>query len=264
MLGFIGTGNMATAIIKGVLSSGMLKGEEIAVYDICEDKAKALGDEYGAQVLSSAKEIAAGCDKVVLSVKPNVFPSLLGEIGSVLCEKNPLIISIAAGKTLGFIAECLPYSAKIVRVMPNINAKVGAAVSAYCGNENVSESDLTFVKALCESFGIAVNIDEKLFSIYSAIGGCSPAFSYMFIDSLARAAVKNGMPKAQALEVAAGAVLGSAKMILHSGEHPWALVDQVCSPGGTTIEGVATLQSGSFEALVGEAVEAAYNKDKTL
>ncbi|MBQ7296566.1 MAG: pyrroline-5-carboxylate reductase [Clostridia bacterium] len=264
MLGFIGTGNMATAIIKGVISSGMLSGEEIAVFDICADKVKALADLYGVKVLADAKQIAAECDKVVLSVKPNVFPSLLGEIGSVLKEKNPLIISIAAGKTLSFIAEYLPYEARIVRVMPNINAKVGAAVSAYCGNENAAESDLAFVKELCESFGIAVNIEEKLFSIYSAIGGCSPAFAYMFIDSLARAAVKNGMPKAQALEVAAGAVMGSAKMILQSSEHPWALVDQVCSPGGTTIEGVAALQKGSFEALVGEAVEASYNKDKRL
>ncbi len=264
MLGFIGTGNMATAIIKGILTSGLLKGSEIAVFDICEDKANNLSAKHGVKVLSSAKEIAAKCDKVVLSVKPNIFPELLREIGSVLRENKPLIISIAAGKTLEFIAAQLPYDAKIVRVMPNINAKVGGAVSAYCGNENASDSDLDFVKALCESFGIAVNIDEKLFSIYSAIGGCSPAFAYMFIDSLARAAVKNGMPKAQALEVAAGAVLGSAKMILESTEHPWALVDQVCSPGGTTIEGVAALQRGSFEALVGEAVEAAYNKDKNL
>lgn len=264
MLGFIGTGNMATAIIKGVLSSEMLKAEDIAVFDIAQDKSKALGDAYGVKVLNSESEIAAKCDKVVLSVKPNVFPSLLGKIGSALKDNNPLIISIAAGKTLGFISEQLDYKARIIRVMPNINAKVGAAVSAYCGNENASESDLSFVKALCESFGIAVNIEEKLFSIYSAIGGCSPAFAYMFIDSLARAAVKNGMPKAQALETAAGAVLGSAKMILESSEHPWQLVDQVCSPGGTTIEGVSALQKNGFEATVIEAVEASYNKDKML
>lgn len=154
MLGFIGTGNMATAIIKGVISSGMLSGEEIAVFDICADKAKALADMYGVKVMADAKEIAAGCDKVVLSVKPNVFPSLLGEIGSALKENNPLIISIAAGKTLSFIAECLPYEARIIRVMPNINAKVGAAVSAYCGNENADESDLAFVKELCESLAL--------------------------------------------------------------------------------------------------------------
>lgn len=264
MLGFIGTGNMATAIIKGVVSSGILKGEDIAVYDIASDKAKALAEEYGVKVFESENDIAKNCDKVVLSVKPNVFPSLLGKIDADLKENDPLIISIAAGKTIEFISGCLSYDGKIVRVMPNINAKVGAAVSAYCGKENVSESDLSFVKSLCEGFGIAVNITENLFSTYSAIGGCSPAFAYMFIDALARGAVKNGMPKNVALEVAAGAVLGSAKMILESDEHPWQLVDQVCSPGGTTIEGVTSLQNDSFESSVMNAVQAAIDKDKRL
>ncbi len=264
MLGFIGTGNMASAIIKGLLSSGILKSEDIAVYDIDKEKVGAISKEYGLKVLSDENEIAKKCDRVVLSVKPNVFPSLLKRIDSNLKENNPLIISIAAGKTVEFISECLSYDARIIRVMPNINAKVGGAVSAYCGSAYTSQDDLTFAKNFCESFGIAVNIDEKLFSVYSAIGGCSPAFAYMFIDSLARAAVKNGMPKAQALEVAAGTVLGSAKMILESGEHPWSLVDQVCSPGGTTIEGVASLQKDGFEASVTAAVEAAINKDKKL
>ena len=264
MLGFIGTGNMATAIIKGIVASDMLKGEDIAVYDIAEDKAKALAEEYGVKVFDSENDIAKNCDKVVLSVKPNVFPLLLSKIDAELKECNPLIISIAAGKTIDFISGCLSYDAKIVRVMPNINAKVAGAVSAYCGKENVSEDELEFVRALCESFGIAVNINENLFSTYSAIGGCSPAFVYMFIDSLARGAVKNGMPKSQALEVAAGAVLGSAKMILESDEHPWALVDQVCSPGGTTIEGVTSLKNDGFESAVMNAVQAAIDKDKRL
>ena len=264
MLGFIGTGNMATAIIKGVIASDLLKGEDIAVYDIATDKTKALASEYGVKVFDSENDIAKNCDKVVLSVKPNVFPSVLSKIDAQLKENKPLIISIAAGKTIEFISECLSYDAKIVRVMPNINAKVGGAVSAYCGKDNVSEDDLLFVKSLCESFGIAVNISENLFSTYSAIGGCSPAFAYMFIDSLARAAVKNGMTKAQALEVAAGAVLGSAKMILESQEHPWALVDQVCSPGGTTIEGVTSLKNDGFESAVMNAVQAAIDKDKRL
>jgi pyrroline-5-carboxylate reductase len=264
MLGFIGTGNMATAIIKGVVASGMLKGEDIAVYDIAQDKAKALAEEYSLSVFESENEIAGKCDKVILSVKPQVFPSLLKKIDGELKENNPLIISIAAGKTIEFISSALSYNAKIVRVMPNINAKVGGAVSAYCGKDNVSEDELEFVRNLCESFGIAVNIGENLFSVYSAIGGCSPAFAYMFIDALARAAVKNGMPKTTALEVAAGAVLGSAKMILESEEHPWQLVDQVCSPGGTTIEGVTSLQNDSFEAAVMNAVQAAIDKDKKL
>lgn len=263
MIGFIGSGNMASAIIKGIVGSGKIN-EEISIFDINTEKAEALSQMYGVKVCSSASKIARQCDKVVLSVKPNVFPSLLSKIGEDLKENDPLIISIAAGKTLDYISGLLHYDGRIVRVMPNINAKVGAAVSAYCGNERAGGSDLDFAKNLCESFGIAVNIEEKLFSIYSAIGGCSPAYAYMFIDSLARAAVKNGMTKAQALEVAAGTVLGSAKMILESDEHPWELVDKVCSPAGTTIEGVLSLEENGFENSVMQAVISSFEKDRNM
>ncbi len=264
MLGFIGTGNMATAIIKGVVSSGLLKGEEIGVFDLQREKAEVLGEEYRVKVFSSATELAENCDKVVLSVKPNVIASVLSEIDSAAKEKNPLFISIAAGKTLNFLNSCLSYDAKLVRVMPNINAVVLEAVSAFCANENVSEEEKAFVNELLAAFGTAVEIGEDMFSIFSAIAGCSPAFSYMYIDSLARGAVKNGMPKEKALKIAAQAVLGSAKMILESEEHPWELVDKVCSPGGTTIEGVTSLQKNGFENAVINAVQASYDKDKKI
>lgn len=264
MLGFIGTGNMASAIIRGVVSSKMLEGGEIGVYDLCEEKAQELSSLYGVKVFASAKELADSCSKIVLSVKPNVIASVLGEIDGVARYKNPLFISIAAGKSLEFLSSCLTFEGRFVRVMPNINASVLAAVSAYCGGKTATEHDLAFVKKLCECFGTAVKIEEKLFSIFSAIGGCSPAFNYMYIDALARAAVKNGMPKAQALQIAAQAVLGSAKMILESDEHPWALVDRVCSPGGTTIEGVCSLQESGFEAAVEKAVQESFNKDRKL
>lgn len=264
MLGFIGTGNMATAIIKGIISSGMLKGEDIGVFDVAAEKAKALADEYGMKAFSSTVSLAENCSKIVLSVKPNVISTVLAEIDTTAKEKNPLFISIAAGKTLEYLSSCVSFNGKFVRVMPNINAVVGEAVSAYCANENVSEDEKGFVNELCSSFGTAVEINEGYFSIFSAIAGCSPAFSYMYIDSLARAAVKNGMPKDTALKIAAQAVLGSAKMIMESGEHPWQLVDRVCSPGGTTIEGVASLQESGFENSVMKAVEAAFNKDKRI
>lgn len=264
MLGFIGTGNMASAIIKGVVSSGMLKGEEIGVFDLQTQKAQELSSLYGVKVLSSAKEVAEVCSKIVLSVKPNVISSVLKEVDGVAKYKNPLFISIAAGKSLDYLASCLSYEGRFIRVMPNINAGVLAAVSAYCGSETATEYDKEFTKKLCECFGTATEIEEKLFSVFSAIAGCSPAFSYMYIDSLARAAVKNGMPKQQALKVAAQAVLGSAKMILESDEHPWNLVDRVCSPGGTTIEGVCALQESGFEAAVEKAVQASFEKDKRI
>lgn len=263
MIGFIGSGNMAGAIIKGLIKAGC-RATKLAVYDICREKAQSLADRYSLYVMDSEKEIAEKCDTVVLAVKPDVFPSLLEKIGEELKANDPLIISIAAGKTTEFIASLLPYTPRLIRIMPNINAKAQAAISAYCGNERITDGDKEFVKEFCDTFGRGIEIAEKNFSIYSAIGGCSPAFAYMFIDSLARAAVKNGMTKADALEVAAQAVLGSAKLILESNEHPWRLIDEVCSPGGTTIEGVCALQGYGFEAAVEAAVEASYNKDKKL
>lgn len=264
MIGFIGCGNMATAIIRGLVSSGKFESKDIAVFDICREKAEEFANELSLTLMESEKEIAGSCKEVVLSVKPDVFPGLLSQIGQELKENNPLIISIAAGKTTEFIASLLPYIPRLIRVMPNINARVQEAVSAFCGNEKAGQEDKAFVKSFCDAFGRGIEINEKNFSIYSAIGGCSPAFAFMFIDSLARAAVKNGMTKSQALETAAQAVLGSAKLILESGEHPWKLVDAVCSPGGTTIEGVCTLQEKGFEAAVEAAVEASFNKDKRL
>ncbi len=264
MLGFIGSGNMASAIIKGIVSSAFLKGEEIAVFNKSSEKALALKEKYGVNVFSSAKEIAENCDKIVLSVKPNVIAEVSALIKDTVKEKSPLILSVAAGKTLENLSAMLGTDARIIRIMPNINAVVGEAVSALCKNEAASESDMEFAKKLCSSFGTAVQIPEKQFSIFTAIGGCSPAFVYMFIDSLSRAAVKNGMSKKTALEVSAQAVLGSAKMILESEEHPWELVDKVCSPGGTTIEGVLSLQKNGFEASVCEAVNVAFEKDQKL
>jgi len=264
MIGFIGCGNMAGAIIKGLASSGKFEPTDIAVFDICREKAQSLAKELSINIMESEKEVAEKCDKVVLAVKPDVFASLLSKIGEELKANDPLIISIAAGKTTEFITSLLPYSPRLIRIMPNINAKVQAAISAFCGNERATEEDKAFVSEFCSAFGRGIFIAEKNFSIYSAIGGCSPAFAFMFIDSLARAAVKNGMTKAEALETAAQAVLGSAKLILESDEHPWKLVDAVCSPGGTTIEGVCALQEKGFEAAVEAAVEAAYNKDKRM
>lgn len=264
MIGFIGCGNMASAIIRGLVSGNKFKGTDIAVYDPCKEKTEEFAKKLSLCVMESEEEIANNCETVVLAVKPNIFPSLLEKIGNALEKKDPLIISIAAGKTTDNITALLPYTPRLIRIMPNINAKVQAAISAFCANKRATESDTEFVKEFCNCFGRGIEIDEKLFSIYSAIGGCSPAFCFMFIDSMARAAVKNGMTKAQALETAAQAVLGSAKLILESDDHPWKLVDAVCSPGGTTIEGVCALQENGFEAAVEKAVEASFRKDKSL
>ena len=264
MTGFIGAGNMASAMISGLVTSGTLKGEDIAVFDICTEKTATLFEKFGLRVFASAKELAENCERVVLSVKPNMLATVIEPLKGIINEKEPLVISIAAGKPLSFFEERLNACVRLVRVMPNINATVGAAVSAFCPNKNATEEDVAFVGEMCRSFGTAVALSENMFPLFGVIGGSSPAFAYMFIDAMARAAVKNGMPKAQALEICAQAVLGSAKMILETKEHPMELTDRVCSPGGTTIEGVLSLQKDGFESAVAAAVNAAVEKDKLL
>lgn len=264
MLGFIGTGNMATAIIQGIAARGFAKAAGLAVYDKDSQKAQAVSLQYGAQLCLTAQELCEKCSAVVLCVKPNVLQSVIEEIKDSVRKNNPLIVSIAAGKSLSFYEECFGFGVRLVRVMPNINATVQEAISAYCPNALATPEDEEFARELCCSFGKAVKISENQFSVFSAIGGCSPAFVYMFIDSLARAGVQGGLSKGLALEIAAQAVFGSAKTVLESGEHPWALTDKVCSPGGTTIEGVLSLQKDGFEAAVVSAVKAAIEKDKNM
>lgn len=260
-LGFIGCGNMATAIIKGIISNSEINGSDILVYDTYKPAMDKLKKEYGVDHCGNIELLVCNSDIVFLAVKPNVLGDVLNQIETA----DTLIISIAAGKTLEFLERNIKSDlTKIVRVMPNINATVGEAICAYCYNKYVEEADIVNVEMLLSCFGKCLYINEEQFSIYSAIGGCAPAFTYMFIDNLARAGVKNGMKKEEALKIAAQTVYGSAKMILDSSEHPWKLIDNVCSPGGTTIEGVTSLQADGFEAAVQNAVQKAFEKDKRL
>lgn len=263
-IGFIGAGNMASAIIKGAVSSGAFSASDILVSDMDKAKTAALETALGVTAAENNEALVAASDVVVLAVKPNVFANLLPALSDKLQAKNSLIISIAAGKTIEFIASLLSYDAAIVRVMPNINATVLEAMSAYCCNENVTDEQKALAEKLCASFGKVTPLSEDFFPLFGVIAGCAPAFSYMFIDALARAGVKNGMAKQAALKIAAQTVYGSAKQILESDTHPWELIDRVCSPGGTTIEGVASLQEDGLDAAVTHAVEAALDKDKRI
>lgn len=263
-IGFIGCGNMATAIIKGITANNNTSVENIFVFDVYSPACEKAKEDFDVTILGNELEIAENSDIVFLAVKPNVISSVLEKIDNTIKENNPLIISIAAGKTLGFLADCLETSARIIRVMPNINAKVGEAISAYCFNEYVTEEDKQNVELLLDCIGKVMCLEESSFPLFGVLGGCAPAYAYMFIDALARAGVKNGMKKNDALKIAAQTVYGSAKMILESEEHPWKLIDNVCSPGGTTIEGVTSLQADGFEKAVYNAVDKALDKDKRL
>lgn len=261
--GFIGLGNMTTAIIKGMCNSGDFESTFIYGYNRTKAKATKLATSYGIQVSDSIENLMTNCDIVILGVKPQMLSAVLPEVKKHLQDKH-VIVSIAAGKNIAYLQGYLSEAAAIIRVMPNINALIGASTSCYTASEQVTDAQLKRVTTLFETVGTIIEVPEHLFSIFTTIGGASPAFTYMYIDALARAAVREGMPKNMALEIAANAVLGSAKMILQSQEHPWALVDQVCSPGGTTIQGVSSLQSNHFETTIHDAVAAVTDKDRSL
>ncbi len=263
-LGFVGCGNMASAIINGAVSSGYVNGENICVFDLDTTKANVLQKDFGIVICSSVEELAEKSEYVVLSVKPQIFPIVLPQIKEFL-SKNTVVVSIAAGKTLEYIGSFLENGTAIVRVMPNINAKVLASMSAVCKNDYTADVSLDFVKGLCRSFGDVMELDQSEFPLFGVIAGCSPAYSFMFIDAMAKEAEKNGMDKSKALTICAQAVLGSAKMILaDENRDPDALVRSVCSPGGTTIEGVMKLREKDFDETVMSAVKASLDKDKKL
>ena len=263
-IGFIGCGNMASAIICGIIDNKAVKAEEVNVFDVYAPATESIKAKYNINVFGNEEEIVKNSDTVVLAVKPNILSSVLKKIDGALGNKDTLIISIAAGKSTEFIANELTHDNRIIRVMPNINAKVSEAICAYTANAKATDDDKKLTEKIFSAVGKIIYLEENYFPLFGVLGGCTPALAYMFIDELARAGVKHGMKKDIALKVAAQAVLGSAKMILESDDHPYDLIDKVCSPGGTTIEAVTSLQSDGFEAAVHNAVDKAVEKDKLL
>ncbi|WP_290911653.1 pyrroline-5-carboxylate reductase [Eubacterium sp.] len=263
-IGFIGCGNMASAIICGIIDNKAVKAEEVNVFDVYAPATDGIKAKYNINVFGNEEEIVKNSDTVVLAVKPNILSSVLKKIDGALGNKNTLIISIAAGKSTEFIANELTHDNRIIRVMPNINAKVSEAICAYTANAKATDEDKKLTEKIFSAVGKIIYLEENYFPLFGVLGGCTPALAYMFIDELARAGVKNGMKKDVALKISAQAVLGSAKMILESNEHPYELIDKVCSPGGTTIEAVTSLQESGFNSAIHKAVDKAVEKDSKL
>ncbi len=257
--GFIGTGKMASAILRGMISGKKFKPEEINIFDIHEEVTKSMKDELSVNAYTDVFSLVKDSDVILLCVKPNVLGGVLSDIKDIVQGK--LVISIAAGKTISFIEKEIGDKTPVIRVMPNINATIGEATSAYCVNKKADSSAKKTVEKIFRSVGTILQIEEKEMSMFSVLAGCSPAFTYLYINSLADAARRFGMPKDKALKIAAHSVLGSAKMILESGIHPGELIDNVCSPGGTTLEGVNELYKEGFPYVVGEAFYESYKKD---
>ncbi len=261
--GVIGIGNMASAIVYGMHKDGAFKENTLCGFDCDEAKMQKMAQEIGLVPMQSAMQVAEQADVILLAVKPQILPQVLPEIAPVLTEKK-LVVTIAAGKPLVFYAGILGEKIPVVRVMPNINARVGASVSAICAGVAADERDVAVVRAMFESVGSVYELTEQQFPAFSALGGASGAFVYMYIDALASAGVKAGLPRALAQDIACHTVLGSAKLAIESDCHPIDLCDQVCSPGGTTIEGVHTLKRLGFESAVQQAIDAIIQKDHLL
>ena len=254
---------MGNAILQGILVSNIVLGSQIYVYDPHPEKGQALNQSYSINNLASARDVARESDIVFVAVKPNIIADVLSDIQKEL-KKNTIVISIAAGVTIKTIAKCVGYEQKIVRVMPNTPALVNAAMCSITPNTEVTDEELAIVQKLLNCIGETEVVPEYLIDAVVGASGSSPAFVFMFIEALADGAVKGGLSRKQAYKFAAQAVLGSAKLLLETGKHPGELKDMVCSPAGTTIEGVQMLEAKGFRAAIIEAVDAAIKKSKEL
>ena len=262
-LGFIGTGNMASAIMGGIIKNNVIPAEEIIGADLFAPGRERAQKEYGINVTADNKEVASKAETIILSVKPQFYASVIADIKDVVTD-NQIIITIAPGKTLAWLAEQFGKDVKIVRTMPNTPAMVGEGMTAATPNEYVTKEELDYACKILSAFGKVEVVTEHMMDAVVAVSGSSPAYVFMFIEAMADAAVAEGMPRAQAYKFAAQAVLGSAKMVLETGKHPGELKDMVCSPAGTTIEAVGVLEEHGFRSAIIDAMKACVDVAKGM
>ncbi len=261
--GFIGTGNMGSALARAVCKK--VPCDQVFLSNRTPEKAKALAEELQC-FTAEAGAVAEHADFIFLGVKPQMMPQLLGQIAPVLQERTTpfVLVTMAAGLTIARIQELSGGEYPVIRIMPNTPASIGEGMILYTLGPGVSpEAEQVFLSAM-KGAGRLSPLPEQLIDAGSAVAGCGPAFVDLFVEALADGAVACGLPRAQALEFAAQMVAGSARLILSSGSHPGVLKDAVCSPGGTTIQGVRTLEEAGFRGAVMDAVIAAFEKNADL
>ena len=263
-VGMIGTGNMGSAILRGIVEASYVKPTQLTVFDVSRRKLKEIEEDIpGIQVARDCLEVAEAADLIILAVKPLYVREVIDEIRPGLQGKA--VLSIAAGWTVSMLEEALRGTgATYLRVMPNTPALVGEGMTALCDDTTFSQEDFDYAKGIFDAVGKTRVLPERLFDGVIAISGSSPAYVYMMIEAMADAGVREGLPRTYAYEMAAQSVLGSALMVLSSGTHPAALKDAVCSPGGTTIEAVAALERSCFRAAILNAMEACAEKSREM
>ena len=262
-LGFIGAGNMASAIIGGIIKKGIYKPEEIICSTPVEAERTKAEENFGICTTADNCELVQKSEIVFFAVKPQVIPAVAEEIKDVISE-DKLVITIVAGKNLKWYEDAFGKKLKIVRTMPNTPALVGEGMTGVSPSPLVTADELEKALEILSSFGKAEVVPEKLMDAVVSVSGSSPAYVFMMIEAMADGAVRLGMPRAQAYKFAAQAVYGSAKMVLETGKHPGELKDMVCSPAGTTIEAVRVLEDMGFRSSLIEAMEACADISRNL
>jgi pyrroline-5-carboxylate reductase len=262
-IGFLGTGRMATALAEGFVASGLLPARQIVGGDPVAGARKLFATETGARVVARNADVAESASVLILATKPDHANAVLGEIHDLFTRRH-LLISIAAGVPTTKLEAALPARSRVVRVMPNTPALVGAAASGYALGRHATRSDGQLVQRLLSTVGLAFPLKEALLDAVTGLSGSGPAYVYQFIEALSDGGVAVGLPRDVATQLAAQTVLGGAQMVLKTGIHPGTLKDMVTSPGGTTIEGLHELEKGKLRATVMSAVRAAADKSRRL
>jgi len=261
-IGFVGAGNMAEAMIRGLLRGEDFAAEQVLASGPREERMRELHDAYGIQATTENK-VPAAAQIVVLSVKPQILSRVLDEIADTV-SSDALVISIAAGIPVAAIQSRLAGGTRVVRAMPNTPALVDAAATAIAGGEHARESDLEDAKRIFDSIGLTVILDESQLDAVTGLSGSGPAYVFLILEALSDAGVKVGLSRRTAQLLAAQTVLGSAKLLLETNEHPGRLKDMVTSPGGTAITGLHTLENGGVRTTLMNAVEAATRRSREL
>ncbi|MCC2669504.1 MAG: pyrroline-5-carboxylate reductase [Armatimonadetes bacterium] len=261
-LAFLGGGVMATAILQSLLDGGLVEPGQVVVSEPVEARREALS-RLGVRAVATSREAAAGADVVVLAVKPHVVPDVLREARTSLAQAH-LVISIAAGVTLAQLESLAPSGVPVIRVMPNTPVQVGAGAAALCRGTHASEEHAALVRRIFEAGGRCVEVTEAQIDAVTGLSGSGPAYVCLIVEALADGGVRMGLPRDVALTLAAQTVLGSAKLILETGDHPAVLKDRVATPGGTTIAGLAALEEAGVRSGLIKAVEAATRRAAEL
>lgn len=262
VIGFIGCGNMGKSMVEGIMKAKFVQGDHMFVSNLHPQKLEPLKNKYEFQ-LGSNKDVARIADIIVLAIKPYLYPSIIMEIKDIVKE-DTIIVDIGTGIHIEDVYTMFERELKVVKAIPNTPAMVQEAMSAFVFGDLLDEDDKEFITELFETFGKTCEVTKSLLTSVSVVSGCSPAYVFMFIEALADGAVLQGMPRSDAYTFGAQAVLGAAKMMLETGLHPGELKDMVCSPGGTAIEAVITLEESGFRGSILSAMKACAIKSKAM